>query len=111
MSQVPRDARAQVLAALVGITTVIFLVRLFHLQVLKGESYRDLAGSQYSASRLYGMYDRGSIFIEDRGGRRLTAAGLETGFTLAINPKQVMNPIEAYEGISRYLPELDKELF
>ncbi len=111
MTQAPRDARVRALAILLGLISIASLGRLFQLQVVKGASFRDLAGSQYSASMAFGMYDRGSIILEDVGGRRITAAGLDTGYTLAINPKQIENPELAYAGIARYIPSLDKADF
>ena len=104
-------SRARFLAVIVGFTGLVFLARLFQLQVIKGSYFNDLAGSQYSASRLYGMYDRGTIFLDDRSGRQLTIAGLSSGYTLAINPKLIINPTELYDKLVMLIPELDKDTF
>src|SRR3989344_146287 len=103
-----KDIRTKIIVVAVGLSGLLILARLFQLQVVNGSYSRDLAGSQYSASRLYGMYNRGSIYLEDRAGRRVTVAGLGSGYTLAFNPKQISNPEDVFESLSKYLPLLEK---
>jgi cell division protein FtsI/penicillin-binding protein 2 len=111
MVEIRTDVRARVVAILVGCLGIIFLARLFQIQVIRGEEFREMAGSQYLASRLHGLYDRGSIFAEDRGGRRLTVAGLDSGYTFAVNPQLLADVDETYTSIAAYLPDLAKEDF
>ena len=101
--------RIRVLALILLGVGVVLLFRLYTIQIINGESYRARAETQYSSqSPLH--FDRGSIFFTARDGSRISAATLETGYTVALVPKEVTNVSVLYESLSQHL-ELDAEEF
>lgn len=95
--------------------TVIFLSaglligKLFLVQVVRGEEYAEKADRQYIASSA-GMFDRGSIFFTEKDGKRVSAATLRSGFTIALNLGILADANEAYDRLSQVIP-LDSDSF
>lgn len=85
-----------------------FLARLFSLQVVRGESYSDQADSSYIRSS--DTFDRGAIYFSKKDASRISAATVNTGYILAINPTTISAPAEVYEKISAII-DIDKEEF
>ncbi|MCH8329622.1 MAG: hypothetical protein IIB81_04490 [Nanoarchaeota archaeon] len=56
------------------------------------------------------LFDRGSIFFEDREGRLVSGATLKTGFTISINPSILKDAQETYQKLSNII-EVDSEMF
>jgi len=54
-------------------------------------------------SALVAPFDRGSIFYTRKDGSLLSAATLESGFTLAINPREIGDPAIAYAKLSEFV--------
>jgi cell division protein FtsI/penicillin-binding protein 2 len=74
---------------------LIMVVRLYFLQIVYGKNYTEKADTQYTNISV-DTYDRGSIFFQDKDGNLLTAAGLKTGYILAINPKLMATDTDEY---------------
>ena len=87
---------------------IIVIARLFSLQVLNNEVYAERADRSYVKSK--DTFERGFIFFEKKDGGRISAATINTGYILSINPKILKNPEEAYEKINSII-EIDKEEF
>lgn len=101
--------RIRLLMGCVLLVASVLVVRLYFVQVVHGSAYTDEADKQYvrtSADR----FDRGDIFFTDKDGRKVAAAGLKTGFTLAIDPTKIDDAGALYTALSKYLP-LDRESF
>ena len=64
------------------------MANLFHMQVTKGEMYRDLADGQYIATS-FRSFERGSIFFDGAQNSHILAAGQKRGYKISINPKQL----------------------
>jgi cell division protein FtsI/penicillin-binding protein 2 len=47
---------------------------------------------------------RGSIFFTDKEGHLIPAASTKQGYSLAINPPQITDPITAYKNITKFVP-------
>src|SRR3989344_2838221 len=103
--------RIRLVGILVALASVAFTGRLFYLQIVEGAYFHDLADSQYKASSAYDLYQRGSIYFSPQGGGILTAAGLDRGYTLAINPSVIADAPAAFDMISQYLPDINQEKF
>ena len=90
----------------VGVVIVLFglvyIGRLYQLQVMRGQMFLDQADRQYAATP-GSLYERGSIYFTNKDGGRQAAATLATGFTIAMNPGRVTDPEGAYEALSPYL--------
>ncbi len=73
----------------------LMVVRLYFLQIVYGKNYTEKANTQYTNISV-DTYDRGNIFFQDKDGNLLTAAGLKTGYILAINPKLMATDTDEY---------------
>ncbi len=88
---------------------LLLIVRLYFVQIVNGQEYSLRAERQYISSSQE-LYDRGSIFFTRKDGTLLSAAGLATGFTLAMNPSLIRDPETTYTKLASFM-ELDKEAF
>lgn len=86
---------------------VIF--RLFSLQIIKQNYYKDKAQSQYLTST-NDIFDRGSIYFTKKDGTTLAAATVASGFKLAINPEKLSNIEQSYTALNNIVP-IDKDSF
>ncbi|MFA5737133.1 MAG: penicillin-binding protein 2 [Candidatus Paceibacterota bacterium] len=97
-------------ALLIFLTAVLFIIRLFFIQVVKADFYCAEAEKQHFSSGSVDIYDRGTIFFTDKNGKKISAATLETSYLLVMNPTLVKLAEEVWEKISS-LVDLDKEKF
>lgn len=88
----------------------VLFIRLFYIQVLHGDDFKQIATGQYVAPK-ESSFDRGSIFFQDKDGKELSAAMRLTAYTLAISPRDVKDPDDLYKKLSQVYPQLDKEIF
>ena len=75
------------------------VVRLYFLQIVHGDDYALKADRQFS-SGASGLFDRGSIYFTRKDGTLISAATLNSGFLVAINPQVLADPTAAYRAIS-----------
>ncbi len=95
--------RLRFVSVIIILIGLVLIVRLFSLQVVSGSDFRDEANQQYIAPTS-NIYDRGSIFFQDKDGNLLDAANLENGYIMAINPELVTDPEGEYSKIQNILP-------
>ncbi len=69
--------------------------RLYYVQIVHGQEYAAKADRQFTSSS-GGLFDRGTIYLTDKTGARISAATLATGFLVAINPQTIENPDAVY---------------
>ena len=101
--------RVRIIAAAVLVAALILVGRLYVLQVMQGNDFRDRAEGQY----VYGStsnFSRGAIFFTDKNGSKISAATLASGFTVALIPTEVENAEDAYNFLSEKI-EVDQESF
>lgn len=85
------------------LVTLVLLVRLYDVQIVRGNTYREKADRQYQAPAGL-VFNRGSIYFQDRTGNLVSAATLQNGATLAINPRRMTDPARAYEAVNAIMP-------
>lgn len=68
--------------------TVVLIAKLGYIQIVQGETYRVKAERQYTLPE-GGLFDRGTIFFEEKTGRTISAATIVPDYTLAIDPSLV----------------------
>lgn len=105
-----QTARIRLLALGILGLAILFIVRLFFIQVVKFDDYRAEADRQHFSPGSAKLYDRGTIFFTDKSGRKISAATLSTSYLLVMNPKLVKSPEEAWNKLSA-LVNLDREKF
>ncbi|MEK9184125.1 MAG: penicillin-binding protein 2 [Patescibacteria group bacterium] len=101
--------RLRVLAGILFVFAALICLRLYFVQVVHGADYALRAEKQYiSASQE--LFSRGSIYFTRKDGSLLSAATLTTGFTIAMNPEQVVDAEATYTALSALIP-IEREAF
>lgn len=77
-------------------------MRLFFIQIVKGEHYADMADRQYLNSPT--TFNRGSIYFQDRKGNLVSAATLKQQFTLTVNPQLIKDIEGTYTKLASVAP-------
>ena len=79
--------RIRIIAGCVFLFAILLLVKLYSVQIIHSEDFRDRADRQYQ--RPANAFNRGTIYFTDKTGTKISAATLKTGFILAIIPKSL----------------------
>ena len=87
----------------------ILIVRLYVLQVVRGESYREEGEKQY-VHTVHDLYKRGSIYFTTKDGEKVSAATIKSGYLLAIDPTKITDPEATYASLSAII-SLDHDVF
>jgi cell division protein FtsI/penicillin-binding protein 2 len=95
--------RIRIILALVLVAGLAIIARLYWLQIVENDYYKERANEQYINPR-GGLFDRGTIYFTTKDGIRVAAATIEQGFSLAINPKKLTDPTSAFEKINNISP-------
>lgn len=90
-------------------SALVLLMRLYFVQIVHGESFSNDAKRQNINENTV-LYDRGTIYFEDREGALVPAAISRSGFTVAISPNIISNPENIFEHLSAVL-SLDRDEF
>jgi cell division protein FtsI/penicillin-binding protein 2 len=95
--------RLRILAGVLVFFAFFLVLRLYFVQVVHGSDYALRAQRQYVSSTQE-LYDRGSIFFTNKDGSTISAATLETGFLIALNPEILKDPNTAYAELNALTP-------
>lgn len=102
--------RLRFLSGGIALIALLLVSRLYFVQIVHGEEYSLRAERQYVSSSQE-LFNRGSIFFTRKDGTLLSAATLETGFLIAIDPARIEDPETVLTALLTHLPELDQEAF
>ena len=105
------QTRLRLLSIGVICIALILIGKLYFVQIINGQTYRDKADRQYVVGANF--FDRGSIFFSSKDNSVVPAASLKTGYTLSINPVVLTtNPDQngVYEKLNEIVP-IDKTIF
>jgi len=67
---------------------IVLVGKLGYVQIEKGDVYQDIALRQYTLP-VDGAFDRGTIFFEEKTGRKISAATVIPDYTLSIDPSKI----------------------
>lgn len=101
--------KLRLLLGVICLVALIIFVRLYFIQVMQSDDFA-LKGERQYVSTSQALFDRGSIYFSRRDGTLLSAAGLETGFRIALAPNHVEDKEVAYMAITEETP-LDRAVF
>lgn len=89
------------------VVALLLIVRLYFVQVIHGDAYRERAEGQYTATPSVLSADRGKIIFRDKDGREVAAAVMQAGYRIAIKPDTLADAQRTYEQLSEYavIPE------
>jgi len=100
--------RLYVVSFFVALFALFIIVRLFLLQVVNGESYKNKAERSYIQA--VDTFERGTIFFSKRNGDRISAATVTTGFRVIMHTGQIDSPESLLDSLSDIL-DIDEEDF
>lgn len=89
--------------------SVVLLGRLYYIQVHNHVEYEDKANRQY-VHTVKDLYSRGSIFFTTKDGEKVSAATIQSGYLLSIDPTRIEDAEATYEKINSVYP-IEKEDF
>lgn len=101
--------RVRILTAFAIFGALFLIIRLYFIQVVHGEDYRDAALGQYVESAS-DMPDRGEIFFTKNDGERVAAAVMQGGWRVAIDPRAIENADAVYDALSKAI-DVDSKRF
>ena len=87
--------RIRLLSVVVVVVGLLISARLYQLQIVQHQKYLSKAESQYVYTK-NDLYSRGSIYFTTRDGVELSAAAIQSGYVLAVNPTFLTVPPEEF---------------
>jgi len=94
------------------LTTLLGLLiigRLFDLQIVKAESYKERANRQFVTPKNL-LFNRGAIYFSNKDDVRPVAASMQLTYKITINPKQITEPEVVFEKLNQ-ITEIDQADF
>ena len=91
------------------LVVLVIIFQLYRVQIVQGETYSKRANNQHSQPTSE-IFDRGNIYFTNKDGEKISAATLKTGYTIAINPKNLENPEDLYNNLGFYI-DLDEDFY
>lgn len=101
--------RIRIITGVVLFLSLILLCRLYQIQIFEHRSYIAKAERQY-VHTVKDLYSRGSIYFRTKDGEKVSAATIQAGYLLSIDPTRIEDPETAYEKINAIYP-LEREDF
>lgn len=101
--------RARVLCALFVLLALLIIVRLYFVQIVHGERYVQDAMGQYVEKSSEAL-ERGDISFTYRDGTPFAAAVMQSGWRIALTPKDIPNAEALFESLSPVV-SLDRDRF
>ncbi len=101
--------RIRVISLIALVLALVLLVRLYIVQIARGASYEALGERQY-VHTVHDLYTRGNIYFTTKNGERVSAATIQSGFLLALDPTKLTDSDELYERLNAVTP-LDADQF
>lgn len=83
--------RVRILSVAVVCIGLILTARMYQVQVMQNERFQEKGEGQYVHTKT-DLYSRGSIYFTTRDGTKLSAAAIQSGYVLTVNPTLVTLP-------------------
>lgn len=99
------------LSLLLCLITGLLVVRLFYLQVLRGDEYSEEVSNNYSVEELT-KFDRGTIYVQKKDATLVSAATTVSGYTLVVDKNSItVSPEKLFTSIQSVITDADKVAF
>ena len=95
--------RTRVLCGCFILAALLLITRLYFVQIVHGSEYSQDATAQYIESNP-DTVTRGNIFFTAKDGELISAAVMQTGWRIAIDPKTLTNPQKTYDTLNAITP-------
>lgn len=96
-------SRLRIVAVVLLAVAGLLVLRLYFVQLVKGKEYALRADRQYVSSSQE-LFTRGSIYFTRKDGTLISAAALQTGYIISIQPSKITRPEAVYEQINAITP-------
>lgn len=80
------------------------------MQIVHESAYREAANRQY-VTPSSDIYERGTIYFENKDESLVSAATQTSGFKIAINPSKIVDPENTYKQLSQIVTTIDHDDF
>jgi cell division protein FtsI (penicillin-binding protein 3) len=87
--------RIRFLSVIIGLVGLLLVGRLYQVQIINTDVYLAKAESQYVHTKT-DLYSRGSILFTTRDNTTLSAAAIQSGYLLAVNPTHLTSIPEVF---------------
>lgn len=101
--------KIRLLSGVILVLGLLLFGRLYYIQVLKGDFFKDQADRQHVGAGV-SVFSRGRIVFSEKSGTPVDAAKLKEGYTLTLNPKLIEDAEKTYREIN-YIYPLSQEDF
>lgn len=101
--------RIRFITGIVLVFMSVLLVRLYIVQIIHGNEYREAGEGQY-VHTVRDLYKRGSIFFTTKDNEKVSAATIKSGYLLAIDPSRIDDEEQAFSSINAITP-IDHDIF
>lgn len=101
--------RMRIVSIFVVLFSFLIIWKLFDLQIVKGNTFREMADDQY-ITPISSVFERGTIFMTTKNGELISGATQKTGYKIAIIPKNLTDPESVYQKLNGIVP-LDENEF
>lgn len=101
--------RARIICALFILVAILLAVRLYFVQIVHSEEYRRDAMGQYVETNP-DTIARGSIYFTTKNGALVAAAVMQSGWRIAITPKDITNPEKVWTMLNT-ITAIDRDRF
>ncbi|MDO8575740.1 MAG: penicillin-binding protein 2 [bacterium] len=101
--------RTRILCGCFALVALLFVVRLYLLQIVHGIYYEGRASSYY-VKRDVDTVNRGTVYFTTKDGELVSAAVMQTGWLIAIKPDEIRDADQVYEQLNA-LVSIDRERF
>jgi cell division protein FtsI/penicillin-binding protein 2 len=102
-------SRIKIVSFLIIFFALILISKLFLIQIVHSNSYREAADRQYSTPSS-DIFERGSIFFSNKNGDLVSAAVQTLGYKIAINPSKIVDGEDLYQKLSQIIT-IDHDTF
>ncbi|MCE9540980.1 penicillin-binding protein 2 [Candidatus Kaiserbacteria bacterium] len=101
--------RIRIICGVLIALAILLLLRLYFVQIVHGEEYRRDAQGQY-VEQSPDTINRGNIYFTTKDGALVAAAVMQSGWRIAITPKDITDPEAVYAALNAETP-IDSEKF
>lgn len=101
--------RVRLLSGIFIVAALVLIVRLYFVQMVHGDEYREAATGQYVEASSKSDR-RGDILFTRKDGSSVAAAVMQSGYTIAIKPSDLVEPTDVYAELNKIVP-IDRERF
>lgn len=95
--------RIRFISICIFLFATLLVGRLYAIQIVNNDFYTNKANRQYMSTSK-NIFSRGTIYFQNKDSSLVSAATLNSGFIVAVNPEILVNPESVYTKLNEILP-------